>query len=178
MPKEIPSKPARKTRLKVYRTEAGFHDAYVAAPNMRTALQAWGARGDLFHQQAASVVTDPALTAEPLARPGQIILRRRDSHSALPLERKAAQPARSRKKPRAPPTRKRLDAAIAAIEAFDREAARELKQIDQQVAAFEKRRRALLQSQDKKRRILRQRRDGARSEYDAAFNSWRETEGA
>ena len=47
MPKATPSKPARRPRLKAYRTEAGFHDSYVVAPSMKEALKAWGARGVL-----------------------------------------------------------------------------------------------------------------------------------
>ncbi len=30
-------------KLKVFRTPAGFHDAYVAAPSRKAALAAWGA---------------------------------------------------------------------------------------------------------------------------------------
>ena len=29
-------------KLKVYRTPIGFHDAYVAAPSQKAALDAWG----------------------------------------------------------------------------------------------------------------------------------------
>ena len=35
---------ARTGRLKVFRTSIGFHDAYVAAPSRKAALEAWGAR--------------------------------------------------------------------------------------------------------------------------------------
>jgi hypothetical protein len=96
MPRAIPAKSGstRKPRLKVYRTEAGFHDAYVAAPNRKAALKAWGARGDLFYQQAAQVVTDPALTVEPLAEPGTVILRRWGTDTALPV----ASPIRPKKR--------------------------------------------------------------------------------
>ena len=59
--------------LKVFRTPIGFHDAYVAAPSMKAALAAWGASTNLFAAGAAEVVTDPKLTKEPLARPGEVI---------------------------------------------------------------------------------------------------------
>ncbi|KQM71761.1 hypothetical protein [Sphingomonas sp. Leaf20] len=68
---------ARATKLKVYRTVAGFHDAYVAAPSQKAALRAWGSDRDLFARGIAEQVTDPALTAEPLAAPGTVVKRSR-----------------------------------------------------------------------------------------------------
>ncbi|MGY4272443.1 MULTISPECIES: hypothetical protein [unclassified Sphingomonas] len=68
---------ARVTKLKVYRTVAGFHDAYVAAPSQKAALEAWGSDRDLFARGIAELVTDPALTAEPLAAPGTVVKRSR-----------------------------------------------------------------------------------------------------
>ena len=60
-------------RLKVYRTVAGFHDAYVAAPSQKAALAAWGSEKDLFARGDAELVEDPDLTAAPLADPGTVI---------------------------------------------------------------------------------------------------------
>ena len=68
---------ARATKLKVYRTVAGFHDAYVAAPSQKAALEAWGSDRDLFARGIAAQVTDPALTAEPLTAPGTVVKRSR-----------------------------------------------------------------------------------------------------
>lgn len=68
---------ARKQKLKVFRTPAGFHDAYVAAPSQKAALKAWGSDADLFARGIAEVVTDEALTREPLERPGEVIKRAR-----------------------------------------------------------------------------------------------------
>jgi hypothetical protein len=68
---------ARTARLKVFRTPIGFHDAYVAAPSRKAALAAWGAGTDLFAAGAAEVVSDPKLTKEPLARPGEVIRKAR-----------------------------------------------------------------------------------------------------
>ena len=45
----------------------------VAAPSQKAALQAWGSDADLFARGIADVVTDEALTAEPLASPGKVI---------------------------------------------------------------------------------------------------------
>ena len=60
-------------KLKVFRTPIGFHDAYVAAPSRKAALEAWGAGGNLFARGTAEEVTDPKLTAEPLRHPGEVI---------------------------------------------------------------------------------------------------------
>lgn len=60
-------------KLKVYRTPAGFHDAYVAATSQKAALAAWGSDANLFARGIAEEVTDPALMAAPLDRPGEVI---------------------------------------------------------------------------------------------------------
>ena len=72
-------KPERKPKLKVFRTPIGFHDAYVAAPSQKAALEAWGADGNLFAQGIAEQVDDPKLMEEPLANPGKVIKRVRGS---------------------------------------------------------------------------------------------------
>lgn len=64
---------ANKRPLKVFRTSVGFEDAYIAAPSQRVALAAWGAKGNLFAQGAAEVVSDPALAKAALERPGEVI---------------------------------------------------------------------------------------------------------
>lgn len=51
--------------LKVFRTPAGFHDAYVAAPSQKAALKAWGSEADLFARGIAEKVTDPKLMEAP-----------------------------------------------------------------------------------------------------------------
>lgn len=66
-------------KLKVFRTAIGFHDAYVAAPSRKAALDAWGTDKDLFARGAAAEVTDPALMAEPLEAPGSVFRRLRDA---------------------------------------------------------------------------------------------------
>jgi hypothetical protein len=68
---------ARAPKLKVYRMAVGFHDAYVAAPSQKAAAAAWGSGTDVFARGEAELVTDPALTDEPLARPGEIVKRLR-----------------------------------------------------------------------------------------------------
>ena len=117
---------ARAARLKVYRTSAGFEDVYVAAPSRAAALKAWGARGDLFAIGEAEVVTAEALTAEPLARPGELIRRPRgDMAAMLAAAPKVEKPAKVDTKtivgnkaapaPPPPPDRSALDAAERAL---------------------------------------------------------------
>ena len=60
-------------KLKVFRTTTGFHDAYVAAPSQKAALEAWGADANLLARGVAEQVTDPKLMAAPLERPGEVI---------------------------------------------------------------------------------------------------------
>lgn len=72
-------------KLKVFRTPIGFHDAYVAAPSRKAALQAWGADADLFARGMAEEVTDATLMKEPLTHPGQVVRKIRgtmDEHMA------------------------------------------------------------------------------------------------
>lgn len=77
-------------KLKVFRTAAGFHDAYVAAPSQKAALEAWGSDTNLFGLGMAELVTDEALTRAPLETPGKIIKVARgtadDHYAALPSD--------------------------------------------------------------------------------------------
>jgi hypothetical protein len=94
---------ARTQKLKVYRTPIGFHDAYVAAPSQKAALQAWGSDVDLFARGVAEAVTDANLTREPLERPGTVVRRPRGTASdymATPPDK----PQAPRRHPPAPDT--------------------------------------------------------------------------
>ena len=83
---------AKPRKLKVFRTPIGFHDAYVAAPSQKAALEAWGSDHNLFARGEAELVEDASLTAEPLAHPGQVIKRLRgtaeEQFAALPPAKK------------------------------------------------------------------------------------------
>ena len=100
---------ARSAPLKVYRTPIGFHDAYVAASSQKAALKAWGSGHDLFGTGEAEVVTDSALTKEPLARPGEVIRRLRataaEQIASLPdkVEEPAPDPPEASAAPRQKP---------------------------------------------------------------------------
>jgi len=71
------SKPTRKPsrKLKTYQTSLGFYDEAVAAPSMKAALDAWGAKSNLLHQGVAKETDDPDIVAATMAAPG-IVLRR------------------------------------------------------------------------------------------------------
>lgn len=69
----MPRKPSRK--LKTYQTSLGFYDQAVAAPSMKAALDAWGAKSNLFHQGIAKETDDADIVAATMAAPG-VVLRR------------------------------------------------------------------------------------------------------
>jgi hypothetical protein len=180
--------------LKVFRTAIGFHDAYVAAPSRKAALQAWGADVDLFARGVAEQVTDPALIAEPLAHPGAIIRKLRgtkdENLAALPEA-----PARARRSsahaggrsytrarnsggtpsppPRPRPDRDALDAAQQAIDDADRRYQDARRAIAEQEVALANRRRALEAEHDDARRELEARRDDEEARYRRALAAWR-----
>lgn len=87
----------RKQKLKVFRTPIGFHDAYVAAPSQKAALEAWGSDADLFARGSAEEVTDPELMKAPLESPGTIVkvLRGTKAEQLAALKKKRT-PARRR----------------------------------------------------------------------------------
>src|SRR3954462_9050655 len=111
--------------LKVFRTPVGFYDAVVAAPSQKAALAAWGTTTNLFASGDACVVEDPALQAEALAHPGEVIKKSRGDVAAMlgpEPPKRPARPARQQtlraaEKPKARRTRdrSRLDAAERAL---------------------------------------------------------------
>jgi colicin import membrane protein len=90
-------------KLKAYRTSLGFFDLAVAAPSMKGALEAWGAKSNLFQRGYAQETSDPAIVAATMAKPGVVLKRAVGSKGAfseraappkdLPAE-KSAKPAR------------------------------------------------------------------------------------
>ncbi len=177
-------------KLKVFRTTTGFHDAYVAAPSQKAALEAWGADANLFARGVAEQVTDPKLTAEPLRRPGEVIKLSRGDLSAqlkaLGPRRKKAKaktgpeeletPAKARKpvKPKPPPKRDKVDATEAAIkQARARHAAAE-KKLEDERDAIERKLDALRTRHAEDLARLERKRDEAREAYREALERWSE----
>ena len=142
----------RKQKLKVYRTPIGFHDAYVAAPSQKAALDAWGSDADLFARGVAEQVADPALMKEPLANPGKVIRKLRgtaaEQLAALPARPKT-RPPKPPPKPKPRPSRAALDAAEKAIAEAERRHAAERGKLDARL-------------------------DRARKSYERAMERWRE----
>lgn len=173
-------------KLKVYRTPIGFHDAYVAAPSRKAALEAWGAAGNLFARGTAEEVTDPKLTAAPLAHPGKVI---RVSRGDLKAQLKAlgprkgaaakAEPRRqdqakpkSRARSRPPPKRDKVDRAEAALAAAREKHRKERTALEKQIDALERELATLNTRQDKQTGRLERQLVTARDAYREALEGW------
>jgi hypothetical protein len=179
---------AKAKKLKVFRTPIGFHDAYVAAPSMKAALEAWGSSTNLFTQGAAELVTDPKLTKAPLARPGEVVRVPRGSEGehfkALGREEKKQASGRPSSRPspasgrggrkkrgRRPSSAavERAEKALASAEAKHRS---ELDRLRAEAAAIDKRRREVERKHRGERERLNAKLDEAREKYRAAMEEW------
>lgn len=164
-------------RLKVFRTPIGFHDAFVAAPSQKAALAAWGSDANLFARGVAEEVTDPELTAEPLAHPGMVIRKLRgtveEQIAALPKDTLAPKAAASKPRSRRPkPSRAKLDDAEAALQSLEAaHAAEEAKLVvrEQQLALE---RRKITERQAAERDRAAQEVAKAGKAYEAAVADW------
>jgi hypothetical protein len=179
-------KPERKQKLKVFRTPIGFHDAYVAAPSQKAALEAWGADANIFAQGIAEQVTDPKLMEEPLANPGKVIKRVRgstDEHFAAldrtarkskpkPKSEESPKP-KSKGKPRPRPSRDELDAAEQALAKAEKKERKKLAELDEKIRELNRERRDLQRRHEAERDELAGKRDRARAAYDQAMEKWR-----
>lgn len=172
-------------KLKVFRTPIGFHDAYVAAPSQKAALEAWGTEANLFARGTAEQVTDPKLTAEPLKHPGEVI---RVSRGDLKAQLKAlgprnkrvkaatvkeslAQPAtRTKRKP--PPTRAKVDRAEAALADARNRQVKERAAVEKQREALERKLDALEARHSKELGRLQTQLKKAQDVYRAALDEW------
>ena len=175
-------------KLKVFRTPIGFHDAYVAAPSQKAALQAWGTDTDLFARGVAEQVTDAALMEEPLAHPGEVIRKTRgtvDDHmAALPANPKRkppdatdAPPAETRRtKPKPRPSRSKLDQAEQAIDEAEQRYDAARRDLAAREAALRKERQALDNDRDREREQLDTARADQERRYREAMAAWREGE--
>jgi len=178
-------KPERKQKLKVFVTPIGFHDAYVAAPSQKAALEAWGADSNIFAQGIAEQVTDPKLMEEPLASPGKVIKRVRgsaDEHfaeldRAAPRKKAAKESGKvvqlKPKKPKPKPSRDELEAAEEALEKAGKKQRKKLREIDQELQALERKRRELQRKIEAERDKLAEKAEQARAKYEQAMREWR-----
>jgi hypothetical protein len=174
-------------KLKVFRTSTGFHDAYVAAPSRKAALEAWGADADLFARGVAEQVTDKKLMTGPLERPGEVIkVSRGDLSEQLKAlgprktkaktkteepEEKIEQPRKpARAKP--PPKRDKVDVAEATLKQARKRHSAEAKKLEAERDAIESKLAALKAKQAKELAKLERKRDEAREAYREALESW------
>ncbi len=194
---------ARAQKLKVYRTPIGFHDAYVAAPSQKAALEAWGSDGNLFARGIAELVEDPELTREPLEKPGAVIRRLRgtaaEQLAALPTDppvratpaqqdeehgkdtvprrRRTSSAARAIPKPKPRPVprpdRTALDKAHEVMEGIEARHRRERDALAAREAELTKQRRATEKAHDAE--VARARKEIEREEasYERATRKWR-----
>jgi hypothetical protein len=172
-------------KLKVFRTTAGFHDAYVAAPSQKAALEAWGADANLFARGVADQVTDPKLMAAPLERPGEVI---KVSRGDLSAQLKALGPRmkakartdpeeeiekpRKASKTKPPPKRDKVDAAEAALKKVRERHTAEAGELEAERDAIERKLAALRTKQGKETARLERQRDEAREAYRKALDRW------
>lgn len=179
--------PTRK--LKVFRTAIGFHDAYIAVPSKKAALDAWGSDRNLFAIGAAEPVEDGALADKARSVPGEVIKVARgttDQHlAALPkdVQKPRASPAKEPKTPvrarisRPRPSRRALEKANAAFEKAERVRADELERLDQQIAALTDARRAKREAHDERIANLRDKITDAQDRYDSEMARWSQDDG-
>lgn len=168
--------------LKVFRTTLGFHDAYIAAPSKAAALRAWGAGTDLFAMGAAEAITDPVLTAAPLAQPGTIIKLSRGTvadYLAAEADRSANnEPStvsiRKRPKPKPLPSRAKVEAADAVLARAQASCERALAKLDAQAAKLSEHRAKIQADHKATVTALQGKRDAADEAYQKAINDWRE----
>lgn len=167
--------------LKVFRTAIGFHDAYVAAPTQKAALEAWGADRNLFTSGRAELVTDPALSRAPLADPGKVVkvLRGTEAEQLAALDHVTPRRTRAKTaavppaKPAPRPSRATLDRAERALAAAEAHHARAIKALAEREAELRDQRRALERARDEDLDALSEKVDRARDAYDDAMRAWR-----
>jgi hypothetical protein len=174
---------AKARKLKVFRTPVGFHDAYVAAPSQKAALEAWGTSHNLFARGEAELVEDPDLTAEPLAHPGRVIKRLRGTteqqFAALPADKPRDSARRTEsstgpKRRKVPhPNRGPLDEAEAALARATRRHAAALDGLAREEEALRRRRREAETARDAELAKLGSRADRLRAAYERALERWR-----
>ena len=141
-------------KLKTFQTSLGFYDLAIAAPSMKSALEAWGAGSNLFHQGVAKETDDPDVVAATMSKPGVVLKRPAGSngrfaeHSDLPPDLGSAEKGRRREGRRTKPA-KRPPAEISDRDA--RKAAAEFEK-EQKRRDAERRREEAARERDRERR--------------------------
>ena len=183
--------PVMPRSLKIFRTHLGFFDTVVAAPSMKAALTAWGARQNLFHEGLAQVTNDPKAVMAALAKPGVVLRRAAGSDDPftedprLPMVRvaKRAKAARAEKTAKASgqqklplpksepkaPNRRALDAAEKALADLEAEQRRTLGELWKKRIVAEAEESRSKKEFDRRRRDAEGRVEQERRAYDRAL---------
>ncbi len=177
---------AKPPRLKVFRTAIGFHDAYVAAPSQKAALEAWGSDHNLFASGAAEVATDEALAKAPLDNPGKVLKVLRGTHAEQIAALGDVRPSKpegevavagtvavkARRGPR--PSRSGLDDAEAAVEEARTRHRAEDAGLRGREAELRHERERFEERQASEDAAVEKRRSREEEAYDRAVTKWRE----
>ena len=173
---------AKPKKLKVFRTPIGFHDAYVAAPSQKAALEAWGTDTNLFANGTAEVVTDEPLMKAALERPGEVIKVLRGSADEFdasveqrnrPSPRPSPAGGRGRRPPRPPkPSRAEVEAAEKALAKLEKQQKAEMEAISREEEALERRRRSTERRHEAEHDEAAAERDRVQAQYERAVRQW------
>ena len=166
---------ARRQKHKVFKTPIGFHDAYVAAPSRKAALEAWGAGTDLFSAGIAELATgDNEATKAALARPGEVVRVRRtggkEEKGGPRIKPGATRKAKPKRKPK--PSRGAVDKAEAALAALDGKQEAERAALAAEEDRLARLRRRLEERHAKAREKAETRLEAADDRYRAALREW------
>lgn len=174
----MPKKRSRK--LKTYQTSLGFYDQAVAAPSMKAALEAWGAKSNLFHQGIAKETDDPDIVAATMAAPGVVLRRPVGSdgpfteHAELPADlADDGDEARSRSRAKSRPKSKKKRPARTATKPSSRGDDQDARRAAAAFAKEEQRRESARRKEEAARAKVRARRDKAVATAQAALDKAR-----
>ena len=163
----------RKQKLKVFKTPIGFHDALVAAPSRKAALEAWGASTDLFTAGFAELVTGGGEGAKAaLAKPGEVVRVAREGGRDSPSPRPSPARGRGSKKTKPRTSRAALEKAEAALAELETAQAAERALLAREEEKLDKRRRGMEDKQRKARERAEAKRDEAWTRYRQAMAEW------
>lgn len=163
----------RKQKLKVFKTPIGFHDAFVAAPSRKAALEAWGAGTDLFSAGIAEQVNgDSKAGKAALAKPGEVVrIGRTGEHGASAGPGKTPRrKAEAKSKPK--PSRAAVDKAEAEVADLQAKQSAERAELAKEEEKLAKRRRSLEGKHREAMERAEAKRDAAKARYRMAMADW------
>lgn len=172
------AKAKRGQKLKVFRTPIGFHDALVAAPSQKAALEAWGSDSNLFAQGVAEQVTDPELMKAALENPGQVVKMLRGTQAeqlaALGNRKAAKRPTRRQAEilpaKRVPkPSRAAIDKEEAALDKLKRRQGKQVDLLERQRKELERRLGELRRRHERERDEICERLEDEKAKYERAL---------